>query len=112
MDLGKKSSDLPTSTVNTPVRLMDAPSAKKTYSVPKVQAPLAKPLLNTPTLVKPAPQFMYMAPIELKVNVSDVISWVLSEKVCLLVEELLALAPEARRHFKESANGQSNTTMG
>src|SRR5882724_5285710 len=42
-----------------------------------------------------------MAPIESKVNASDVIGWILSEKVCLSLEELLALAPEVRRHFKE-----------
>jgi len=41
-------------------------------------------------------------PIESKVNASDVISWVLSKKVWLSVEELLALAPEIRRHFKEA----------
>src|SRR5882724_11665319 len=83
MDLVKKSPDLLTL---TPVQLMDAPSAKKTYSVPKTQAPSAKPLPSTPTLVDPAPQFRYMAPIESKVNVSDVIGWILSEKVCLSVE--------------------------
>ena len=99
MDLGKKSADLPTS---TPVWLMDAPLAKKIYLAPKVQAPLAKPLPSTPASVESAPQFRHMAPIESKVNVSDVISQVLSEKVCLSVEELLALAPEVRRHFKEA----------
>jgi len=36
MDLGKKSPDHPTS---TPVWPMDAPSAEKTYSAPKLQAP-------------------------------------------------------------------------
>src|SRR5882724_2489069 len=81
---------------------MDAPSAKKTYSAPKPQAPLAKPLPSTPASVNPAPQFRYTAPIESKVNASDVIGWILSEKVCLSVEEVLALAPEVRRHFKEA----------
>jgi len=95
----KKSPDLPTL---TPVQLMDAPLAKKTYLVPKLQAPSAKPLPSTPTLVNPAPQFRYMAPIESRVNALDVIGQVLSEKVCLSVEELLALAPEVRRHFKEA----------
>jgi len=99
MDLVKKSPDLPTS---TPVRPMDAPLAKKTYSAPKTQVPSAKPLPSTPTSVNPAPQSRYMAPIESKVNASDVIGWILSEKVCLSVEELLALAPEVRRHFKEA----------
>src|SRR5882724_13002369 len=99
MDLAKKSPDLPTL---TPVWPMDAPLAEKTYSAPKLQAPLAKPLLSTPTSFNPAPQFRYMAPIKSKINVSDVISRILSEKVCLSVEELLALAPEVRRHFKEA----------
>src|SRR5882724_5665462 len=63
MDLVKKSPDLPTS---TPVQPMDASSAEKTYSVPKTQAPSAKPLLSTPASVDPAPQFRYMAPIESK----------------------------------------------
>src|SRR5882724_5312650 len=98
MDSVKKSPDLPTL---TPVWLMDAPLAEKTYLAPKLQAPLAKPLLSTPALVNPAPQFRYTAPIKSKINASDVISWILSEKVCLSVEELLALAPEVRRHFKK-----------
>jgi len=38
----------------------------------------------------------------LNINASAVISWVLSEKVCLSVKELLALTPEARRQFKET----------
>src|SRR5882724_1915666 len=99
MDSVKKSPDLPTS---TPVRLMDAPLAEKTYLAPKTQAPLAKPLLSTPASVDPTPQFRYMAPIESKVNALDVIGQILSEKVCFSVEELLALAPEVRRHFKEA----------
>src|SRR5882724_6610712 len=99
MDLVKKSPDLLTS---TPVWPMDAPLAEKTYLVPKTQAPLAKPLPSTPASVNPTPQFRYMAPIESKVNASDVIGQILSEKVCLSVEELLALAPEVRRHFKEA----------
>src|SRR5882724_4152675 len=99
MDSVKKSPDLPTS---TPVRPMDAPLAEKTYSAPKTQAPSAKPLPSTPTSVDPTPQFRYTAPIESKINVSDVVSQVLSEKVCLSVKELLALAPEFRRHFKEA----------
>jgi len=68
---------------------MDAPSAEKTYLAPKVQAPSVKPLLKTPA-VEPTPQFRYMAPIRSKVNTSDVIIQVLSEKVCLSVKELLA----------------------
>src|SRR5882724_9547989 len=43
-----------------------------------------------------------MAPIESKVNALDVIGQILSEKVCLSVEELLASAPEVRRHFKQA----------
>jgi len=99
MDSAKKSPDLPTL---TPVQLMEAPLAEKTYSAPKLQAPSAKPLPSTPTLVDPAPQFRYTAPIESKINASDVIGQVLSEKVCLSVKELLALSPEVRRHFKEA----------
>src|SRR5882724_11007327 len=52
--------------------------------------------------VDPTPQFRYMAPIKSKVNALDVIGQILSEKVCLSVEELLALAPEVRRHLKEA----------
>src|SRR5882724_4971736 len=99
MDLVKKLPDLLTL---TPVQLMDAPSAEKTYSAPKTQAPSVKPLPSTPTSVDPAPQFRYMAPIKSKVNASDVIGRILSEKVCRSVKELLALAPEVRRHFKEA----------
>src|SRR5882724_8459070 len=99
MDLVKKSPDLPTL---TPVWLMDAPLAEKTYLAPKTQVPSAKPLPSTPTSVDPTPQFRYMAPIKSKVNASDVIGQILSEKVCLSVKELLALAPEGRRHFKEA----------
>src|SRR5882724_8018332 len=70
----------------------------------KYQAPPFKPLLNTPMppVHAPTPQFKFMAPIESKVNMSSVINWVLSEKVYLSVEELLALAPKVRKHFKES----------
>jgi len=75
MDSVKKSPDLPTL---TSVQLMDAPSAEKTYSAPKTQAPLAKPLPSTPASVNPTPQFRYTAPIESKVNVSDVIGRILS----------------------------------
>src|SRR5882724_301023 len=88
MDSVKKSPDLLTS---TPVRPMDAPLAEKTYLAPKTQTPLAKPLPSTPTSVDPTPQFRYMAPIKSKVNASDVIGQILSEKVCLSVEELLEL---------------------
>ena len=73
MDMGKKSLDLPTLAANKVVQPIDAPSAEKTYLVPKAQAPLAKPLLSTPAPAKPTPQFRYMAPIESKVKVSDVI---------------------------------------
>ena len=95
-DLAKKSPDLPTL---TPVQLMDTPLAEKTYSAPKLQPPSAKPLLSTPESVDPAPQFRYTAPIESKVKASDVISWVLCEKVCLSVEELLAFRLNQHCHF-------------
>jgi len=39
---------------------------------------------------------------QLNINASAIISWVLSEKVWLLGQEILALAPEVRRHFKET----------
>ena len=82
---------------------MDQP--KEVFSAEKMyQVPPFKPLPNTPTppVHAPTPQFIFVAPIESKVNASSVINWVLSEKVYLLVEELLALAPEVRKHFKES----------
>jgi len=102
MDLGKKSSDLPTLAANKLVWPMDAPLAEKTYLAPKVQAPLATPLPSTTALVKPTPKFRYTAPIKSKVNVSDVISQVLFQKVCLSVKELLALAPKVSRHLTEA----------
>jgi len=80
---------------------MDQPkevfSAKRMY-----QTPPTKPVLSAPAPPVHAPtlQFKYLPPIKSKVNASSVINRVLSEKVCLLVEELLALAPEVRRHFK------------
>jgi len=53
---------------------------RNTYSVPKTQAPLAKPLPSTPMSVDPTPQFRYTAPIESKVNVLDVIGQILLRK--------------------------------
>ena len=82
---------------------MDQPKdvlwAKMTY-----QAPPTKPLLRTPApaIHAPIPQFKFVALIESNVNASSVVSQVLSEKVYLSVEQLLALAPEVRRHFKET----------
>jgi len=102
MDTGKKSTDLLTSAANKLIFPTDTPSAEKTYSAPKVQAPSVKPLPSTPTPAEPTPQFKYVAPLKSNVDASDVISQVLSEKVCLSVEELLALAPKVRRHFKEN----------
>ena len=81
--------------------LMEAPSAEKTYSAPKVQAPTAKPLPSTPDPGFPTPQFKYATPIEANINTSDIICRVLAKKVCLSVEELLPLAPKVRRHFKD-----------
>src|SRR5882724_7379391 len=99
MTLGKKQMDL-----LKPVLLkMDQPKevllAERTY-----KAPSSKPLLSSPVppIHAPTPQFKFAALIELKVNVSSIVNWVLSKKVYLSVEELLALAPEVRRHFKES----------
>ena len=65
--------DLLTLAANKAVQLMNATSAEKAYSVPNVQAPSANPLLSTPAPAEPTPQFRYMAPIESKVKVSDVI---------------------------------------
>ena len=52
-----------------------------------------------------------MALIESKVNTSSVINWVLSEKVYLSVKELLALAPEVRKQFKESTTTKKLLTL-
>jgi len=85
---------------------MDQPkevlSAERTY-----QAPPTKTLLSTPApaIHAPIPQFKFVSPIESNINASSVISQGLSEKVYLSVEKLLALlalAPEVRRHFKET----------
>jgi len=95
MDMGKKSMDLLTWAASNVVQLMDAPSAEKIYLAPKFQAPLAEPLPSTTAPAEPTPQFRYLAPIKSKLNVSDVISQVLSRKVCLLIKELLAIAPKA-----------------
>ena len=48
------------------------------------------------------PQFKYSAPVESNVDATVVINWVLTEKVFLLVKELLALSPEVRKYFKEA----------
>src|SRR5882724_6851450 len=95
---GKKPKDLPMPVLPKMDQLKEVFSAERTY-----QIPLTKPLPSAPApLVNaPAPQFKYLALIESKVNVSSVINRVLSKKVYLSVEELLALAAEVRRHFKE-----------
>ena len=71
---------------------------------PKVQVPSDKPFPSTPVAAVPAPipQFKFAAPIKLNVNTSAIISWVLSEKFYHSVKELLVLAPEVRRNFKET----------
>jgi len=98
MDLGKEITRPPTS---TPVGRWMHPRLKKLIQHQNFRLPWLS-TSEHPTSVEPAPQFRYTAPIESKVNVSDVISQVVSEKVCLSVEELLDLAPEVRRHFKEA----------
>ena len=83
--------------------LNDIPSAEKTYSAPKVQAPSAKPLPSTPE--QPFPPLFHSSNLwhQLScVNASAIISQVLSKKVCLSVKELLALAPKVKKHFKET----------
>src|SRR5882672_409914 len=100
----KKQTNLQKSTPNQATRPTNASSAEKTYSAPKAQVPSSKPLPAAPALSGPAaiPQFKYAAPVESNVDVAAIINQVLSEKVHLSVEELLALAPEVRRHFKET----------
>ena len=99
MALGKKQMDFLKPAPARMDQLNDVPLAEKTY-----QAPFAKPLPRTPALAvhAPIPQFKFSARIELNVNASSVISQVLSEKIYLSVKELLALASEVRRHFKET----------
>ena len=76
--------------------------------VPKVIIPLRPPLekLLQLALLPPASattlQFRYSAPVELTVDTSAVIKRVLSGKVFLSVEELLALSPEVRKYFTEA----------
>jgi len=76
--------------------------------VPKVVLPpkpsSAKPLPLVLSLPLPAtvPQFRYSALVESTVNAMTVIDWILSEKVCHLVKELLALLPEVMKYFKEA----------
>ena len=67
------------------------------------KAPPVKPLPPAPPPSIPSvlPQFRYSAPVELSVDTVSVISQVLSEKVFLSIEELLALSPEVRKYFKE-----------
>ena len=94
---GKKQMDLPKPVLPKMDQLKEVLSAKRMY-----QAPPFKPLPSTPMppIHAPAPQFKFMAPIESKVNMSSIVNRVLPKKVYLLVKELLALAPEVRRHFK------------
>jgi len=99
MASGKKQMDLPKP---APARMDQpkvAPSAEKTYQAPSTEPPPSTP---APAVHHPIPQFRFVAPIELNINTSFIISQVLSEKVYLSVEELLALAPKVRRHFKET----------
>src|SRR5882724_11820837 len=79
-------------------------SRKKYFQPKRSTRPLPSNPSNTPMppIHTPAPQFRFMALIESKVNASSIVNWVLSEKVYLSVEELLALAPKVRKHFKES----------
>ena len=55
----------------------------------------SKPLPTTPSsFLGVMPQFKYLAPVESNVDATVVINWVLTEKVFLSVEELLALSLE------------------
>src|SRR5882724_940459 len=98
MVLGKKPKNLLIPVLPKMDQLKEVFLAERTY-----QTPSTKPLPNTPTppVNAPTPQFKYLALIESKVNASSVVNQVLSKKVYLSVEELLALAPKVRRHFKE-----------
>jgi len=100
MDSAKKSPDLPTL---TPVQLMEATLAEKTYSAPKTfRLPRLSHFRSTPTLVDPASQFQVHGTHRIKKSMhQDVIGQVLSEKVCLSVKEILALSPEVRRPFQK-----------
>src|SRR5882672_729103 len=100
----KKQINILKSAPNQATHPTNASSAEKTYSAPKAQVPSSKPLPAAPAPSGPAviPQFKYVAPVESNVDVAAVINRVLSENVHLSVEELLALAPEVRRHFKET----------
>jgi len=80
---------------------MDAPSAENTYSVPKTQAPWLSHFRAPPCQLIPLPN-LGTQHHRVKSQCVDVIGQILSEKVCLSVEDLLALAPEVRRHFKEA----------
>ena len=81
---------------------MDVPLPENTYLAPKVQAPVTRPLLTTPEPGKPAPQFKYVAPIMSKINSSDIIIQVLSEKVWLSVKELLVYPTRSEGILKKT----------
>ena len=74
--------------------------------IPSKSIPSGKPLPSTPVLPAPfppaVPQFRYLAPVESAMDTVAVITHVLSEKVHLTVEALLALVPEVRKYFKET----------
>jgi len=98
MESGKRQTDPLKPVLPEMGQLKEVLSAENMYQVPST-----KPLLSTPLPLvhAPSPQFKYLAPIESKFSVSSVVNQVLSKKVYLSVKELLALAPDVRRHFKE-----------
>ena len=61
------------------------------------------PPVLPPSIPSVLPQFRYSAPVESSVDAASVISRVLSEKVFLSIEELLALSLEVRKYLKEAA---------
>ena len=91
--LGKKQLDLLKPAPARMDQLNNTPSAEKTN-----QALSIKPLPSTPVpaIPTPTPQFKFVALINLNVSTSTIVNWVLSEKVYLLIKELLALPVEAQ----------------
>jgi len=74
----------------------------KLWFLPKPSSSKPLPLAPSSPLPATVPQFRYSAPVESTVNATAVIDWVLSEKVFLSVEELMALLLEVRKYFKEA----------
>ena len=74
--------------------------------------PLKQAKLVPPVVPPQQPQFKYAAPVEASVKLATVINRALQEKVYITVEELLALAPEVRKYFKETTTTRKVPTGG